>query len=139
MDDLVPFLRQIGTKLREVKGLTNIEQVDNLARQESGVVVFAIKTTVRNAKGEIEPIEHSVIAMRTALGRIRYADYGGEFVGSLRELVSKWGEPASNIELFQKAKGISAAVIEHAQSAGEFLRKLGEGTAFVLQGLAAIE
>ena len=71
MDELVPFLRQTGIRIKEVTGFTSLAEVDNLARQESGVVVFAIKTTVRNAKGEIEPIKHSVIAMRTALGRIR--------------------------------------------------------------------
>jgi len=46
IDELVPFLRGAGMRVKEVSGLSRIEQVVELARRETGPVIFAIKTTV---------------------------------------------------------------------------------------------
>src|SRR5204863_9173564 len=70
-------------------------------------------------------------------GAVRFADYGGKFVRSLTELVSQWGTPMSEIELFQS--GSSATIIEGAQLTGEWAAKLAKGAVVVMEGLAAIE
>jgi hypothetical protein len=137
IDELIPFLRQLGIRAKEVTGLTSIEQVIALAQRETGPVIFAIRTTVRNAAGVTEEILHSVIAMRTPGGAVRFADYGGKFVGSLRQLVSQWGTPASEIELLQS--GSSATIIEGAQLTGQWAMKLAKGAVVVMESLAAIE
>ena len=137
IDDLLPFLRASGARVREVKGLQTIDQVIGVARNESAPVVFAIKTTVITAAGETKNILHTVIASRSPMGAVRFADYGGKYFGSLTELVSRWGKPASAIELYQK--GISAAVINGASLTGELSTVLSEGAVLVLEGLHAIE
>jgi hypothetical protein len=137
IDELVPTLRQLGVRVREVSGFTQVQQVIGLAQKESGPVIFAIRTTVRNAAGATEEILHSVIAMRTPAGAVRFADYGGKFVASLPELVSQWGTPISEIKLLQS--GSSATVIEGARLTGEYATKLAKGAVVVLEGLAAIQ
>lgn len=137
MDDLVPFLQQSGMRVKEVAKLESVEQVAQLAQREAGPVVFAIRTTVQNASGATQELLHSVIAMRSATGGVRYADYGGKFVSSLQKLVGKWGTPTAGIELAQS--GSSATVIGGVQITGQWAMKLAKGAAVVLQGLAAIE
>ena len=70
---------------------------------------------------------------------MRFADYGGEFVGSLRELVIKlgYGTPASGIELYQS--GSSATIINGAVLTGEWAVKLAKGGVIVMEGLTAIQ
>ena len=137
VDELIPFLKQVGVRVKEVTGFTRIQQVVDLAKSETGPVIFAIRTTVRNANGEIEPILHTVLAQRSPLGAVRFADYGGKFVGSLREIVGQWGTPASDVELYQS--GLSAAVIEGAQLTGAWAAKLAKGAVVVIEGMAAID
>ena len=108
-----------------------------LARQETGPVILAIRTTVRTAAGKTDEILHSVIAFRTPTGRVQFADYGGKWARSLRELVGKLGTPVSEIELYQS--GLSAAVIDPARLTGEWALKLAKGSVVVMEGLAAIE
>lgn len=138
IDELVPFLRQAGVRVKEVGGLTQVEQVVALAQRETGPVIFAIRTTVRNGAGATEEILHSVIAMRTPTGAVQFADYGGKFVRSLPELVKNlgYGTPTTAIELLQS--GSSAAIIDGARLTGEFAMKLTR-FAIVLEGLAAIQ
>jgi hypothetical protein len=145
IDGLVPALQRAGVRVREVRGLTRIDEVVKLAGRETGPVVFAIRTTVGSVTagsrvaGPTTEILHSVIAMRSPTGAVRFADYGGKFVGSLRELVSQWGVPTSPIELYQS--GLSAAVIEGAVLTGNWLAMLqvSKGAVLVMEGLVAIE
>jgi Putative peptidoglycan binding domain len=137
IDDLISFLRSAGARIREVKGLTTIEQVVAVARNETAPVVFAIKTTVTTAAGEAKTILHTVIATRSPTGAVRFADYGGKYFASLTDLVSRWGKPAAAIELYQK--GVSAAVINGATLTGELSTALSNGAILVLEGLHAIE
>ena len=131
------FLRQSSLRVKEVTGLKGVEQAMELARQETGPVIFAIRTTVRTAAGKTDEILHSVIAFRTPTGRVQFADYGGKWARSLRELVGKLGTPVSEIELYQS--GLSAAVIDPARLTGEWALKLAKGSVVVMEGLAAIE
>jgi hypothetical protein len=65
IDELVPFLRNAGMRVKEVTGFTRVEQAIALAQKETGPVIFAIRTTVRSAAGATEEILHTVIAMRS--------------------------------------------------------------------------
>jgi hypothetical protein len=140
-DELVPVIRQAGIRVKEVGGLRSVDEVVKVAKTEAGPVVFAIRTTVRmKASGGVTAIEeflHSVIAMRSPTGAVRFADYGGKYYGSLPELIAKWGTPVSEIKLFQS--GSSATVIEGIRLTGELARKIGNGATLVMEGLAAIE
>ncbi len=137
IDDLVPFLKENGVRVKEVIGLNNIEEVTSLAQKETGPVIFAIRSTVRNAAGATKEILHTVIANRTATGAVKFADYGGTFVDSLPKLIENlgYGKPAT-IELLQS--GSSATIIEAAKITGAFAGKLFKGSFFVMEGLAAI-
>ena len=97
IDELVPFLRSAGMRIKEVSGLSKIEEVVTLAQRETGPVIFAIKTTVRTAAGATKQILHTVIATRTPTGAVRFADYGGEYFASLTDLCRRWGAVNSPI------------------------------------------
>lgn len=133
IDELVGLIRS-SAKVKEVTGLTNVQQVVGLAEPESGVVIFAIRAQIA---GEAEATLHSVIAVRDALGVVRFADYGGKFVRSLGELLSKWGTVSGDIELLQS--GSSAVVIDGMKLTGEYAAKLARGAFLVLEGITAIE
>lgn len=137
IDELVPFLKQNGMRVKEVTGLTRIEEVTALAQKETGPVIFAIRTTVRNAAGATEELLHTVIATRTPAGALRFADYGGKFANSLAQLIENlnYGKPIS-IDLLQS--GSSATIINGARITGEFAVKLAKGAFLVMEGLAAI-
>lgn len=137
IDRLVPYLRQAGLRIKEVKGLKNISDIVNLASKERSPVIFAIRTMVRKADGTLMEIKHSVIAMRDMSGNVRFADYGGKFIESLEVLVSRWGTPTQPITLYQS--GLSAAILDGATLTGEFALKLAGGAVLILQGLEAIE
>ncbi len=138
IDELVPFMQQNGMRVKEVTGLTRLEEVAALAQKETGPVIFAIRTTVRNAAGATEELLHSVIATRTPTGAVRFADYGGKYVNSLAQLVENlgYGKPIS-IDLLQS--GSSATIINGARITGEFAVKLAKGAFLVMEGLAAIQ
>jgi hypothetical protein len=137
VDELVPLISR-SAKVKEVMGLTQLQQVVSLAQRESGVVIFAIRTTVRTASGTTQELLHSVIAVRNATGAVRFADYGGKLVRSLDELVTNlgYGRPVS-IELLQS--GSSATIVEGMKLTGEYAVKLARGAALVLAGVTAIE
>jgi hypothetical protein len=146
IDELVPLLRSNGAMVKEVKGLTQLSEVANLARRESGVVIFAIKSTVirtvQKAGGitttEAEEILHSVSVFRNSMGQIRYADYGGKVVNSLEQLIKNlnYGSP-TKIELLQS--GSSATVIEGMKLTGEYAVKLARGAFLVIEGVTMLD
>jgi hypothetical protein len=137
IEELVPFLRNAGIRIKELKGLKSIDQIVDLARFETGPVIFAIRTTVRTAAGTTREILHSVIAMRMPTGVVKFADYGGKYFDTLEQLVSRWGTPISDIELAQK--GVSGVILDAAELTGEWATKLSDGAVLVMEGLAAIE
>jgi len=138
IDDLVPFLRQAGMRVKEVIGLSHIEEIVALAERETGPVIFAIRATVRNAAGATEELVHTVIASRSPFGAVRFADYGGKFANTLPKLIEglNYGTPV-RIELYQA--GSSATVLNGIKLTGEFAAKLAKGAVVVLDGLAAIQ
>jgi hypothetical protein len=138
VDELVPFLRQAGMRVKEVTGLTRIEQMIELAQKETGPVIFAIRSTVRNAAGATEELLHTVIASRTPTGAVRFADYGGKYASTLARLVEDlgYGKPIS-INLYQS--GSSATILNTARITGEYAAKLAKGMFLVMEGLAAVQ
>ncbi len=83
IDDLVPFLRSQGAKIKTYIHPTTVDEAAQIARTENGVVVFAIRCTTTTGK----KVVHSIIAVRDELGQIRFADYGGRLTRSVSELV----------------------------------------------------
>jgi hypothetical protein len=138
IDELVPFLRQSGMRVKEVTGLSRIEQINELARNETGPVIFAIRSTVRTAAGATEEILHTVIASRTPTGAVRFADYGGKYADTLAKLIEDLGHGKPvDINLYQS--GASATILNAARITGEFAVKLARGTFLVMEGLATIQ
>lgn len=137
IDKLVPTLTQMGVRVKVVSGFTKVDEVVALAQRETGPVIFAFRTVVRTAGGGTREIRHSVIAMRTPGGSVQFADYGGKYFNSLKDLVSRWGAPIQDIELLQKSA--SGAIIDGATLTGELAVRLAAGAAVVIEGLAAIE
>ena len=134
--------------MKLVTQLKTIDDVVRLAEREGSPVIFAIKTTVKTIKGELKEIKHSVIAMRLPGGSVKFADYGGKFFPSLKELVARWGVPLKPIELYSKPGGASAAAVggpniaamrEAIEMLGEFGTRLQQGAVIVLVGMEAVE
>lgn len=138
IDELIPFLRQIGSKVKEVRGLSTVREVEMLASRESSPVIFAIKTTVKGAGGKVTEIYHSVIAMRSSSG-VRFADYGGKFYASLDDLVNGLGYGSRTAPIALLQSGVSAAIVNGATLTGEYASKLAQGAVVVLEGLSLIE
>lgn len=136
VDELIPVIRKVAT-VKEIRGLSSLQEIMALAKQGTGVVIFAIRATVRTGAGAVTELRHSVIAVRNLAGRVQFADYGGKLVGSLEELVAKlnYGHPVA-IELLQSK--LSAAVVS-AKYIGETAMKLAQGAVLVIEGLTAIE
>jgi hypothetical protein len=80
IDELIPFLRSQGATVKAIPNIRTLEQAVEAASRENGVVIFAIKYT---SPGEAEPIYHSVVAVRDALGQVRFGDYGGNSSAAL--------------------------------------------------------
>lgn len=138
IDELIPFLRSQGAKIRTLVNIKKIEDVIAAAKTENGVVVFAIKYTTQGGR----VIKHSVIAVRDAFGRVRFGDYGGKLFGSLEELVSRWGAPNSQgINLMSKATGSGAVVFDGLELTGllEDALAVFKGGVFLIDGVTAIE
>ena len=135
IDELVPFLRSQGARIKTFNSVNTIDEAVNIARKGDGVVIFAIKYTPKIGGDEIL---HSVIAVRQA-GRVRFADYGNKFFNSLDDLVSRWGAPDANgISLLKDVSGATlikyrlTALLEHAKS-------VMTGGIIMIEGMTAIE
>jgi hypothetical protein len=138
IDDLIPFLRSQGAKIRLLKTVNTIDDAVNVAKSENGVVVFAFEYTT--TAGRV--IKHSVIAVRDALGSVRFADYGGKLFGTLEQLVARWGAPnAQGIKLVSKAQGAGAVIFDGLEITGflEDAMAVFKGGVFVIEGVTAIE
>ncbi len=140
IDDIAWFLEANGGKIKSVTGFSKIQDVIAAASRENGVVIFAFRCVTDKGKA----IHHTAIAVRDALGRVRFADYGGKFVNNLDDLVRnlKYGAPKPGSITLSSAKGGSSfAVLEGMEFTG-LMEKAGKvmmGTVLILDGLTAIE
>ncbi len=106
------------------------------------MVVFAIRATVKNSTDKLEEILHTVMAVKNALGQVRFADYAQfGYTSSLKTLVTRlgYGELTSQITLLSMPGGMSGVVIDGIKNIGPIAKKLSEGAIILLEGLTAIE
>lgn len=142
VDELIPFLRQQGVKITQLKP-ASLEALKQMMKGEHRVVVFAVKW--KNAAGEAS--EHSIIAVRNAMGRVRYADYGGKLFDSIEDLIRakpSWGGLAGKVELYTGKTMTGAAVVgsralETMGRFGDIALKAGESAVIALAGIDVIE
>jgi hypothetical protein len=139
-DEMIPFLRNAGMRVREVQGIKLVSQVTDLAKNSTGPVVFSIKATVRSASGATQELLHSVIAMRMPNGVVKFADYGGKFQLTLSELVNNlnYGRPIA-IELYESTGRNIPLIVNELKLTGEYTAKLAKGAILALEGVVAIE
>lgn len=138
IDDLIPFLRSQGARIRLITDQKTIQGVSALAQQGDGVVVFAIKAPRSGGKTFV----HSIIAVRDELGRVKFADYGGKLYNSVAELVGKWPDvDVTKLELATKEGKAAGAVVEGFELTGlmeDAMAVFYEGV-FWIEGVTAIE
>lgn len=130
------FLVSQGIKVRQLQAMS-IQRVTQLAMAEDGVVVFAIRCVTTRG----EPIKHSVIAVRNALGQVRFADYGGKYHATLEGLVDSLGYGAVNKAGINLMEGQAIGAVKTLGPTGLMERgiELFKGVAFVIEGMTAIE
>jgi phosphohistidine swiveling domain-containing protein len=142
IDAMVPVLRSAGATVTPVSGINSIAQVVGLA-QRNRVVVFAFETVTRqvqHGKVVMKPIKHTIIAVRTMAGHVRFADYGGKLFNSIEELCSRWGQVMEPIRLFRKGgNGLSAGIVQGTSSFGPMADKLTAGAVLLIEGATVIE
>ncbi|MEP6850132.1 MAG: peptidoglycan-binding domain-containing protein [Acidobacteriota bacterium] len=139
IDDLIPFLRSQGARIKTLQNVSSVDEAVNAARTSNGVVVFAIKCTTTT--GNV--IKHSVIAFNDGVG-VKFADYGGKFVPTLERLVEnlKYGAvDAKGISLMTKASNAGAVLFEGSEVTGllDDAVSVFKGGVIVLEGMTAIE
>jgi len=140
IDELIPFLRSQGVKIRTLSKIGSLEDVATAAKTQNGVVVFAIKYTTMAGR----VIRHTVIAVADGFGRVRYADYGGRICTSLEELAMnlKLGAPdAQGIKLFTRPSSPGAVIFDGPEFTQlmDDAKKVFEGAVLVIEGFTAIE
>lgn len=139
IDDLVPFLTKQGVRLRSLGVPKSIADVANAAKNQNGVVVFAIEWT--DTAGALR--RHSMIAVRTLEG-VRFADYGGKFIADLSELAQRGGiwKAVGGFKVASTATKGGAVLFQGMEVIGA-LEKYGlevfKGGVLLLEGIHAVE
>lgn len=132
------FLTAHGAKVTRLNQARTVKDIARAAETQDGVVVFAIRCIVKNTEGRLEPVEHTVIAVRDIFGRVRFTDYGAKYFTTLEELVSRWGRLRTSIRLMP---GQSVGLVDTLgpTAAMEGMMALVPGAAMLIAGVTAIE
>lgn len=138
VEKALEFLISQGVKVTRLGHPKTVKDVAQIARTEDGVVIFAIRCTVKTASGTLKEIKHSVIAVRDTMGRVRFADYGGKYFTSLEDLVRRWGQLEGGIGLMSNQVAGVANTMAFT-SVMESALTLIPGTAMLIAGVTAIE
>lgn len=139
VEKALEFLISQGVKVTRLNQAKTVRDITQLAQTEEGVVVFAIRCVVKTAAGELKEIKHSVIAVRNAMGQVRFADYGGNYFPTLEELVRRWGTlQGSGIGLMEN-QAVGLANTMQFTSLLESSMSLFPGTAMLIEGMTALE
>ncbi|MGO4406190.1 peptidoglycan-binding protein [Bosea sp. RAF48] len=130
------FMIAQGVKVRQLQA-RSIQGVTQLAKSQDGVTVFAIRCVTTRG----EPINHTVIAVRDALGRVRFADYGGRYHATLESLVESLNYGAVNKAGINLMEGQAIGAVKTLGVTGLMEQgiTLFKGVAFVIEGMTAIE
>lgn len=135
--EVLDFLISQGVKIKRFANPRSVDEVIRLAQGENGVTIFAIRCTT--TRGEV--IEHSVIAARDALGRVRFADYGGRFQATLEGLVNSLGYGAVDSAGISLMRGQAVGAVDGMAFTSVLEQGLSllKGVAVVIEGVTAIE
>ena len=137
IEKMLTFLTQQGVRMKQYMHPKTIQDAIQIAQSESGVTMFAIRCKTTTGK----PIAHAVIAVRDAIGRVRFADYGGRYYHSLEELVKglNYG-PVDKAGIFLKPNA-PVGVVDEMLFTGALEQglALAKGAVLVIEGLTAIE
>jgi hypothetical protein len=95
IEDLIPYLRTMGVRIRDLGPMKSLDDVVRAAQTQDGVVIFAIRWTDTLGKGHL----HTMMAVKTVKG-VQYCDYGGKFISNLGELAKRGGIWAPTAEGF---------------------------------------
>lgn len=130
------FMISQGVKVRQLQA-RSIQGVTQLAKSQDGVTVFAIRCVTTRG----EPIKHTVIAVRDALGRVRFADYGGRYHATLESLVENLNAGAVNKAGINLMEGQAIGAVKTLGVTGLMEQgiTLFKGVVFVIEGMTAIE
>lgn len=131
------FLVSQGVRIKRLANPNTVQEAIQLAQAESGVTIFAIRCTTTTGK----IINHAVIAVRDIAGRLRFADYGGKYYGSLEELVAglRYGPvDKAGISLMRNQ---ALGTVDELRITGLLEGALGlfKGAVLVIEGMTAIE
>ena len=135
IDDLVPFLRSQGAKIKTYIHPTTVDEAAQIARTENGVVVFAIRCTTTT--GRRSCIRSSPYAISRTIG----SHYGGRLTRSVSELVKNLGYgpvDGKGIQLITKANPVT--VIDGLNVTGlmENAMAVFKGAVIMIEGVTAI-
>jgi hypothetical protein len=112
-EELIPTLRQLGAKVRNLGIPKTWVDVVNAAKNNDGVVMFAIKW--KNSAGVQS--EHTLYAFKNALGQVRFSDRTGHVVSNMAELeklVPAW-EGIAGATIFTDGASGAMVLIENAR------------------------
>lgn len=138
VEKAIEFMISQGIKVSRMGQAKTVQDVTRLAKTEDGVVIFAIRCVVKTKTGPLKEINHSVIAVRDALGQVRFADYGGQYFRSLEALVERWGTVQGSMGLMEK-QAVGLVNTMQITSLLESSLSLVPGTATLIAGVTALE
>jgi hypothetical protein len=133
------FMVSQGVKVTRLNQARTVKDVVQLARTEDGVIVFSIRCIVKLPDGKLDEVLHSVIAVRDALGRVRFADYGGTYFATLEQLVSRWGVLQKGGIGLMQGQAVGAVNTMAITSVLEQGMALVPGASMLIAGMTAIE
>lgn len=138
VEKAIEFMISQGIKVSRMGQAKTVKDVARLAETEDGVVIFAIRCVVKTAKGELKDIKHSVIAVRDAMGQVRFADYGAQYFTSLEALVARWGTLQGSMGLMQN-QVVGVVRTMQITSLLESSLSLVPGSTMLIAGVTALE
>lgn len=139
VEQALSFLVAQGVKITRLNQAKTVKDVVQFAQTQDGVVIFAIRCVVKTPAGRLKDIEHSVIAVRDSLGRVRFADYGGKYFATLEDLVRRWGTLQKGGIGLMEGQAIGAAETMVFTRMLEGGMALLPGAAMLIEGMTAIE
>lgn len=138
VEKAIEFLISQGVKVTRMAQAKTVKDVARLAETEDGVVIFAIRCVVKTPAGKLKDIKHTVIAVRDAVGQVRFADYGAQYFTSLEALVARWGTLQGSMGLMQN-QVVGVVRTMQITSLLESSLSLVPGSTMLIAGVTALE
>ncbi|WP_262333352.1 peptidoglycan-binding domain-containing protein [Bosea sp. BH3] len=138
VEKAIEFMISQGIKVSRMAQAKTVKDVARLAETEDGVVIFAIRCVVKTPAGKLKDIKHTVIAVRDAVGQVRFADYGAQYFTSLEALVARWGTLQGSMGLMQN-QVVGVVRTMQITSLLESSLSLVPGSTMLIAGVTALE